>query len=272
MWMKNTRSLRVLATVFHKHKYIYNSDVTPANRIIADAGALAKLLTVNLPQSLNDTAITHMERLGSILKPEVPVPKTQSPRIVATRLKLKAATSALGPPNIHIPPPRVSPPLPPQPRVVVPSPPRVDTLPQTPRLQHTMASPHAPHKDQPPTWRSPRVAALSPTPINRSSPAYNTRSRAKAAMFAAIAHRRCMSPQHLVSRRFPSDMLNAVLDDDTSELMEYLHLMKSRSIASYTGTLTPKRLDGSLRGCQGNSLAQTQFFHQQKGCARRPLA
>ena len=130
--MKNTRSLRVSATVFHKHKYISNPDVTPADRIIAAAGALAKLLTGNLPQSLNDTSLTHMERLGSILKPEVPVPKTQSPRIFATRLKLKATTSALGPPNIHIPPPRVPPLLLPQPRVFVPSPPRVDTLPQTP--------------------------------------------------------------------------------------------------------------------------------------------
>ena len=46
-------------------------------------------------------------------------------------------------------------------------------------------------------------------------------------MFAAIAHRRCMSPKNLASRRFPSDMLNAVLDKDTGELMEYRHLMKN---------------------------------------------
>ena len=45
-------------------------------------------------------------------------------------------------------------------------------------------------------------------------------------MFAAITHRRCMSPQHLASRRFTSDMLNALLDDDTGELMEYQHHMK----------------------------------------------
>ena len=135
--MKNTRSLRVSATVFHRHKYISNPDVTPANCIIAAAGDMAKFLKGNLPQSLNGTALTNLERLRSILKPEVLVTKTQSPRLVATRLKLKAATSALGPPNIHIPPPRVPPLLPPQPRVVVPSPPRVDTLPQMPRLQHT---------------------------------------------------------------------------------------------------------------------------------------
>ena len=58
MWMKITRSLRVSATVFHKHKYIFNPDpdVTPANRIIAAAGDLAKLLKSDLPQSVNNTA------------------------------------------------------------------------------------------------------------------------------------------------------------------------------------------------------------------------
>ena len=71
MWMKNTRSLGVSATIFHKHKYISNPDVTPANRIIAAARDLAKLLKVNLPQSLNDTSLTHLDRLGSILKPKI---------------------------------------------------------------------------------------------------------------------------------------------------------------------------------------------------------
>ena len=83
MWMTNTRSLRISATVFHKHKYISNPDVTPADRIIAAARALATLIKGNLTQSLNDISLTHLERLGSILKPEVPVTKTQSPRLVA---------------------------------------------------------------------------------------------------------------------------------------------------------------------------------------------
>ena len=138
--MKNTRSLSVSATVFHKHKYISNPDVTPADRIIATTGDLAKLLKGNLPQSPNDTSLNHLERLGYILKPEVPVTKNQSPCLVATWFKLNTATSSLGPPNMHTPPPRVPSLLPPQPIVVIPSPPRVDTLPQTPRLQHTLAA------------------------------------------------------------------------------------------------------------------------------------
>ena len=76
MMMTNKLALRLSATVFQKHKYISNPDVTPADCIIAAAGALATLLTGNLPQSLNDTALTHMERLTSILKPEVSVPTT----------------------------------------------------------------------------------------------------------------------------------------------------------------------------------------------------
>ena len=59
--MKNTLSLRLSATVFQKHKYISNPYVTPSDRIIAAAGALAKLLTGNLPQSLNETSLTHLE-------------------------------------------------------------------------------------------------------------------------------------------------------------------------------------------------------------------
>jgi hypothetical protein len=37
MWMIGTRSTRISATVFHKHKYISNPTVTPADTVIAAA-------------------------------------------------------------------------------------------------------------------------------------------------------------------------------------------------------------------------------------------
>ena len=36
-----------------------------------------------------------------------------------------------------------------------------------------------------------------------------------------------LSPKSLASRRFPLKMINAVLDEDTGELMEYRALMKN---------------------------------------------
>ena len=151
--------------------------------------------------------------------------------------------------------------------VVVPSPPwvdtppRVDTLPQTPRPQHTIA---ASHQEQPPLWGSPCVAAISLTPINRSSPAYNTRSRAKAAMFSAIAHRQCMSPQHLSSRCFPSYMINAVLDTDTGELMEYRHLMKNPKYRNLYGNSYAKEIGRLAQGMPGQVTGTNTIFSSKK--------
>ena len=43
-WMLNTRAARVSSTVFHKHKYISNPNVIPADAVIAAAGNLALVL------------------------------------------------------------------------------------------------------------------------------------------------------------------------------------------------------------------------------------
>ena len=40
IWIINTRTTRVSATIFHKHKYLSNPTATPANAIIAAAGNL----------------------------------------------------------------------------------------------------------------------------------------------------------------------------------------------------------------------------------------
>ena len=41
MWMEDTWATRILAPVFHKHKYITNSGVTPEENLIVAAGKLA---------------------------------------------------------------------------------------------------------------------------------------------------------------------------------------------------------------------------------------
>ena len=46
----------------------------PCQSFLAVAGALANLLKNNVPNYLSNTSMTQLKRLGSILKPEVPVP------------------------------------------------------------------------------------------------------------------------------------------------------------------------------------------------------
>ena len=66
-------------------------------------------------------------------------------------------------------------------------------------------------------------------------PAYNTRSRTpnfqsiaqEAMLSCANVSQLNVSLRNPASRRFPMEMINAVLDEDTGELMEYRHLMKS---------------------------------------------
>ena len=172
--MKTTRALRISATVFHKHKYISNPAVTPANRVLAATGALDNLLTTNVPNSLTNTYLTQIKRLVFILKPEVPVPggradgnlkhltgglnlsaknttalplprtKTPNfPRVSPWRLLAVQATSKLfRPPKHPISPPRVPPLVIPQPRVANPPLPRVAIHPKikTPCQQRVNAT------------------------------------------------------------------------------------------------------------------------------------
>ena len=43
----------------------------------------------------------------------------------------------------------------------------------------------------------------------------------------SITHRRRFSPHTLAQLHFPSNMLNALLDNEIGELMEYRHLLKN---------------------------------------------
>ena len=73
--MKTSRALRISANVFRKHKYISNPALTTSDRVLAAVGALSDLLKTNVSNSHTNTSLTQLNRLGSILKPEVPVPR-----------------------------------------------------------------------------------------------------------------------------------------------------------------------------------------------------
>ena len=57
MWTKDTRATRILATVFHKHKYITNPDITPEDRVIAADGKLVDTTKGCIPPHLSETIL-----------------------------------------------------------------------------------------------------------------------------------------------------------------------------------------------------------------------
>ena len=143
MWMKDTRSTQILATVFHKHKYITNPDITYEDRVISAARKLADTLKGRMSPHLSETILNQLERIGTILKDErtqkvntntpriptnptppphrthpayIPVRVTPTPEPLTTTL-----TSSIVPPPRVMTPPRVPPPtVAPPPRVVTP--------------------------------------------------------------------------------------------------------------------------------------------------------
>ena len=51
-WMKDTRATRISDTVFHKNKYITNTDITPKDQVIADNINLADAIKGRMPTHL----------------------------------------------------------------------------------------------------------------------------------------------------------------------------------------------------------------------------
>ena len=296
MWMKDSRATRISATVFHKHKYISNPTVTAADAVIAAASNLAAVLKGKLPQHLKESSLNELTRLSTIFsqaatgtseppaiqqaKPsESPTklpatnPHRRSPRLTTTVTKngLIAASPRqpiAAPKNPPIPPPRqhITAPQPPSPRVLPP--------PKKLRMRQPAPRVEAPR-------RSPRLAAQAPrveTTVDEEDesqddqrkklPAYNTRS--KNPNFRSIAQEAMLScadvsqlrvtPQNLASRSFPMEMINAVLDEDTGELMEYRHLMKSPKYRQLYGKSYAKELGRLAQGMPGQVEGTNTIF------------
>ena len=106
-YMKDTRATRILATVFHKHKYITNPDITPKYMVIAAARNMVDTLKGLMPPHLSETILEQLERIGTILKHE----RTQTVQ-----------------PNTPRIPPNPPPPPPPGPPRLHPSPSRTHTF------------------------------------------------------------------------------------------------------------------------------------------------
>jgi hypothetical protein len=74
--------------------------------------------------------------------------------------------------------------------------------------------------------------AASPRVIPHTSPAYKTHSHMQSITQESLLHLSqlhapTLTAQRAASRLFPTDFLNAILNEDTGELMEYRHLIKN---------------------------------------------
>ena len=65
MWMTDTRSTRVSATVYHKHKYLTTPTVTDADRVLAAAQKLSEEIKGRMPQHLSATNLEVVEIGGA---------------------------------------------------------------------------------------------------------------------------------------------------------------------------------------------------------------
>ena len=207
----------------HPHKYISNPSVTPEDAIMAAAGKLATLIKGHMTHQLSETLLDELTHLGSIFKQALaaePEPSADPPPLpagdtafVRFRCSPRLTTSVESDGRIT-----TAPASPPRPaavtlrrsariaavftRVVVPQPPRVVPPSPLPRVV------------------PPETVATPPT----YTLAHNTRSQLRPtqeSMFACAGSTfSLLSPMLLSSRKFPIEMISAVLDEDTSELME----------------------------------------------------
>ena len=67
MCMKDTRSTWISATVFQKHKYITNPDITPEDRFIVAAGKLEDELKGCMPPHIREITLEQLEHIRTIL-------------------------------------------------------------------------------------------------------------------------------------------------------------------------------------------------------------
>eukprot|EP00804_Cyclotella_cryptica_P012914 CCRYP_002274-RA/>CCRYP_002274-RA protein AED:0.23 eAED:0.09 QI:0/0/0/1/0/0/2/0/1265 len=237
VWTPASQSTCISATVFFKHKYITNPTVTPADAIIAATANLAHVLMSNTTAAhLNTTQLADLTRLHKIIQP-TPTDKSAVPPTVTTRLPtapkrthpiVSYSDSDKSPQSSKSTPLR---PLPTQKQPAAYTP-RVST---TPPQRHINASPR-----------------VTPPP----APAYNTGSRMQTITQETMLHfsqlpTPTVTAQRAASRMFPTDFLNAVLNENTGELMEYRHLIKDRKYSTTWKKAYGKELGRLAQGIPG---------------------
>ncbi len=67
-WLVTTCATRILGAAFFKHKYLMNPTVTPEDRVIAAAGALARALDNQMPPHMCKSTIQALSNLQDVFQ------------------------------------------------------------------------------------------------------------------------------------------------------------------------------------------------------------
>eukprot|EP00804_Cyclotella_cryptica_P003825 CCRYP_018936-RA/>CCRYP_018936-RA protein AED:0.22 eAED:0.20 QI:0/0/0/1/1/1/2/0/637 len=239
VWTPVSRSTRISATVFFKHKYITNPTVTPADAIIAATANLAHVLMSNTTAAhLNATQLADLTQLHKIIQPMSTAKSAVSPTVNTTQPTAPKRNTA------H---------------------PIVSDSDSDTSLQSSKSTPPRPlYTPGQPIARSPRVTIPPPQMNNTASPrvsphtapAYNTRSCKQTITQETMLHfsqlpAPTFTAQRAASRLFPTDFLNAILNEDTGELMEYRHLIKDPKYSTIWKKAYSKELGRLAQGIPG---------------------
>eukprot|EP00804_Cyclotella_cryptica_P018671 CCRYP_007187-RB/>CCRYP_007187-RB protein AED:0.29 eAED:0.29 QI:0/-1/0/1/-1/0/1/0/524 len=208
IWSATTRSTRIAATVFFKHKYLTNPSVTPTDALIAATANLAHIIKHNAKaQHVGTKNLQDLQRLQQLFSDaakQPPVPATAS-----------------APAVIHAPPPRVQTQTP------------IPTAWPRPSTSHVISDDEDSYDETAPPPRVPTRRPVPSPPYQQPTttpPALNTRSRTRSITHETMlnflaTHHIGITAATATQRRYPPDMLHAVLNDETGELMEYRHLI-----------------------------------------------
>ncbi len=298
VWMVDPHNRRTSGAVWFKHKYLTHPSVTPADRITAAIGGLAKTLTTGVQPQLRDDTLDKLKRLQDILAP--------------TTGKVSGGAT-----NEHALPPRVH--IHPQMHTLAP-PPRVPTMPSMdatefvlpPMWQRSQPDPREPPTEttnqqpqrsrriaektekiradagilQRPSEEAPRrskrleevsdrrKAVAGDKKINevRSTSKHPRRQgRVKVRTLEQELVLACIqtyveiteqqvSPRQLSQQKFPTEVLNAVLNKDTGELMEIRHLLKNPKYSELWRKSYTKKLGQLAQGIPGTKGTDTIVF------------
>ena len=217
-WIKETRATRISGKMFFKHKYITNQSVTPQDAMVAAANNLSNAIKRNITaQQIGEQRYNDIVRLEEIFKYAATLPRVQAstdetdptigttPPVVTTESNKDNTNNTTEEENIA------------ESEEI-----ERETIRITPNGNRSHIG-----------TTSPRVSETQPLEEEYSDtpPAHNTRSKSPITITQETILRaidisdKNFNAQKASRRRFHPEVLAAVLNEETGELMEYRHLI-----------------------------------------------
>ena len=285
MWSPKTRSTRISETVFFKHKYITNPTATPTDVIIAATNRMAEALKNHKPNNMCETSVQALARLESLVNnatltnnklqikqvDNMPAPRVQ--KVQTQKEARKNISDAITTIQQAQKEDTIFSPM----EEEEAQSPRVEMEATSPRVQVTPSGwlsrsheavvassiPTITQDEDAPIQPSPRLRKAAPS---NTAPARNTRSRTvrtltQEAMLSSIEiNGTTLQAQTLASRKYPRHMLNAVLNEETGELMEYRNLIGDPKYREIWGKSYGNKLGRLVQGMKGRVEGTNTIF------------